>query len=77
MANVNGEEIYKEDLNEYLNLIYLTGQITKQFSVADKEEALKEEILWFLIKTDFRPGSEKSVWRLRGEIERLPRAGMN
>ncbi len=51
VADVNGEEIFKQDLNEYLNLIYLYWpDYQTVFSEAEKEEALKQEILWFLIE---------------------------
>ena len=80
VANVNGEEIYKEDLNEYLNLIYLYWpDYQTVFSEADKEEALKEEILWFLIENRILDQEVKKFGLEinEEEIERNLREGRN
>lgn len=51
VASVNGEEIEKKELEEYLNLIYLYWpDYQAVFKEGEQEDALKQEILQFLIE---------------------------
>ncbi len=51
VAKVNGEEISQEELDEYLKLIYLYWpDYQTAFSEEGQVEALKQEVLWFLIE---------------------------
>jgi len=47
-ARVNGEEIMNEELEKYLNLVYLYWP---DFTAGEQIETLKEQMLWLLIES--------------------------
>ncbi len=51
VARVNGEEISRQELDEFLNVVYLYMPDVKEMYAEEEEmEMLENEILWFLVE---------------------------